>query len=467
MGRRTTKLAIVIVILSFVLSTFVSLWSLHLMAQRNVQELSKSLAARIYDSIRSEMSEPVNVSRSMAHDSFLIDALKREDRTGQEQMEQLMADYLTGQKEAFGYEAAFVVSDASKLYYSYAGLNKKIEEAGADRDLWYARFVASGEDYDLDVDRDELGGDQWTIFVDTRIEDQDAQLIGVCGVGARMTGSQDLFVSLEQEYGVRISLIDSDGLIQVDTDESRIRKEYLNDLQLSQKNEYLYQKHDADRCVVTKYIDDLDWYLVVESNAGEERRQLLNLLMMNIVMCVGVLVIMLLALRIIISRTRALSDASFVDQSTQLMNRRSFEEKKAILASAQLTGDFTYFTADLNGLKRVNDTMGHAAGDELIKAAASCLKACLGAYGRIYRIGGDEFVGLLNLTSGQMDSAIARLDEMTASWEGQQIKGFTISCGWATSREFPSENISELARISDERMYEAKEAYYQKTGLRR
>ena len=52
MSKRTTKLAIVIVILSFVLSTFVSLWSLHLMAQRNVQELSKSLAARIYDAIR-------------------------------------------------------------------------------------------------------------------------------------------------------------------------------------------------------------------------------------------------------------------------------------------------------------------------------------------------------------------------------------------------------------------------------
>ena len=104
------------------------------MAQKNVQELSKSLAARIYDAIRSEMSEPVNVSRSMAHDVFLIDALKKEDQTGTEQMEQLMADYLTGQKDSFGYEAAFVVSDASKLYYSYAGLNKKIEEVNYNKE---------------------------------------------------------------------------------------------------------------------------------------------------------------------------------------------------------------------------------------------------------------------------------------------------------------------------------------------
>ena len=68
--KNITKLAFAIVILSFVLSTFVSLWSLRLMAQRNVQELSKSLAARIYDSINSKMSEPVNVSCAMAHDLF-------------------------------------------------------------------------------------------------------------------------------------------------------------------------------------------------------------------------------------------------------------------------------------------------------------------------------------------------------------------------------------------------------------
>ena len=99
--RNITKLAFAIVILSFVLSTFVSLWSLRLMAERNVQELSKSLASRIYDSISSEMSEPVIVSRAMAHDSFLIRALEEEETVGTDEMAKIMADYLTGEKEAF------------------------------------------------------------------------------------------------------------------------------------------------------------------------------------------------------------------------------------------------------------------------------------------------------------------------------------------------------------------------------
>jgi len=46
---------------------------LHVMAGKNMQALSKTLAARIYDSIISQLSEPVTVSRAMANDSFLID----------------------------------------------------------------------------------------------------------------------------------------------------------------------------------------------------------------------------------------------------------------------------------------------------------------------------------------------------------------------------------------------------------
>lgn len=465
--RNITWLAIAIVILSFVLSTFVSLWSLHLMATRNMQELSKSLASLIYDSISSELSEPIIVSRSMANDTFLIEALKTEAVNGVDQTAEALAGYLTGQKEAFGYEAAFVVSEASKCYYSYGGINKQMDLTRSDRDQWYAQFIANGKEYELDVDRDELSQDQWTVFVDTRIEDADGKLLGVCGVGARITGSQDLFVTLEKEYKVHISLIDADGLIHVDTDESKIESEYLTGIQVSDTKDFVYQKIDAERAVVTKYIDRLGWYLVIESDGTAERGGLINVLVLNIVLCVIVLVIMLLAVRIILARTRALTSASFIDQSTQLLNRRAFEEKKAELAQAGLKEDFVYITADLNGLKQVNDNLGHTAGDELIKGAADCLKECFGKHGDVYRIGGDEFAAMLRLSDAGLKEAMDRLDRTTAGWSGRQVKRLSISCGSATSREFPSGNIGELIRISDERMYAAKAAYYARTGIDR
>ena len=465
--KNITKLAFAIVIISFFLSTFVSLWSLRIMAQRNMQELSKALAARIYDSISSELSEPVTVARAMTCDTFLIEALKNEPRAGAEATERILADYLSAQKETFGCEAAFVVSDASLRYYSYGGINKQMDPILSSRDKWYARFLASGKDYDVDIDRDELSQDQWTVFVDARIEDETGALLGVCGVGARMTGNQDLFMALEREYRVKISLVGPDGLVHVDTDESRIESAYIADVRRSESGEYVYQKLGSGRVAVTKYIDRLGWYLVIESDGGGERGEILNVLLLNIVLCAVVLVIMLLAIRIIIARTRALSSASFIDQMTQLLNRRAFEERKAELSGEPLREDFVYVTADLNGLKTANDTLGHAAGDELIRGAAECLRTCLGPYGDVYRIGGDEFAAVLHLTEAQREAAMSALEEAGKTWRGQQIEGVSLSCGHASAREFPSENVSELIRISDERMYAAKDAYYKATGKQR
>lgn len=65
---------------------------------------------------------------------------------------------------------------------------------------------------------------------------------------------------------------------------------------------------------------------------------------------------------------------------------------------SELKANFVYVTADLNGLKGANDTLGHAAGNELIRGAADCLRAAFGAFGDIYRIGGDEFAAILYLT---------------------------------------------------------------------
>ena len=55
-GRRITRLAFAIVILSFALSTFVSMWSLRLLADQNRRDLARALSFRIYDSIKSELS---------------------------------------------------------------------------------------------------------------------------------------------------------------------------------------------------------------------------------------------------------------------------------------------------------------------------------------------------------------------------------------------------------------------------
>ena len=464
--KRITRWELVIVIISFLTSTIVSLWSLHIMAQHNQRELSKVLTAQIYDVIEGELSDPIVVSKTMANDSFLIEELQKETGTEESVVAAQMKKYLNGIQNGLNYEAAFVVSERTRRYYTPAGINKIIDPEHYEYDRWYSKFVDSGLEYDLDVDSDEFSQDAWTVFVNCRMNGDNGKMLGVCGVGVRMTSSQELFYNLEKDYNVRIRLIDENHLVLVDIDEDNIENAYLDEIDLKdiRPNEYRYQKLGNGRIAVTRYIDGLGWYLVVQSDGTNEQSQFLSVILLNIAVFLLIMLILFLAIRIIANRTISLTNASLTDEPTGLYNRRAFEEEKTRLQNKALDKDFVYLIADVNGLKTANDTLGHAAGDELIKGAADTLKNCFGKCGTIYRIGGDEFAVMMHVSKEELEQLKKKFEEETSSWHGRQVDELAVSCGYAGAEEFPSENISELSAIADERMYAAKEEYYLSSG---
>ena len=153
---KLTRNIALIVFLCFLLSTFVSLRSLHVMARNNMQALSKALTARIYDTISGQLSEPVTVSRTMANDSFIIDLLETEETRPALETAALMQKYLSTLRDGLKYEAAFIVSASTQRYYTFQGLGKQINPEDDSRDRWYADFVEQNEDFRLDVDRDDI-----------------------------------------------------------------------------------------------------------------------------------------------------------------------------------------------------------------------------------------------------------------------------------------------------------------------
>lgn len=462
-----TKLTFAIVLVSFLLSTFVSLWSLSTMGQRTTRELSRMMTARIYDSISSELNEPVTLGLAMAGDSFLIKALQNEQNAPAEDSTAAFQEYLSGIRDRFNYESVYVISDATRRYYNFDGLSKIVDPEHDEHDYWYGEFLRKRTDYDLDVGFDEQSQDAWAVFVDTAIRDRQGKFLGVCGVGMHMHQSHDLFLSLEKEHQVKIMLIDTAGQIQVATDENRLLTRYENELKLSPSGDYVYHDLSGGRIAVSKYLDKLNWYLVVESDGSSTRGETFNVILLNITLYVFVMIILILTLRIISMRTAALTNASLQDQDTQLLNRRAFEEEKARLMTTVLDENFVCMTLDINGLKTTNDTLGHAAGDELIRGTADCIRKCFGRFGKIFRIGGDEFAAMLHVSDIQLDLARKELDKAVDEWKGDQVKRLSVSCGFASAREFPSENVAELSRISDERMYAEKAEYYRRNGIER
>ena len=282
--NKITGLTFAIVLVSFLLSTFVSLWSLSLMGQRNTHELSRMLAARIYDSISSELNEPVTLSLAMAKDSFLINTLENEQNVPAEEISSVIQEYLSGIRDWFNYESVYVISEGTRRYYNFDGLSKIVDPDHDEHDYWYGAFLTKHVDYDLDVGYDEQSQDTWAVFVDTAIRDHAGHFLGVCGVGMHMHRSHDLFLSLEKEHRVQIMLIDTAGQIQVDTDEARLLTMYENDLSLSPGGDYVYHDLSGGRIAVSKYLEKLDWYLVVESDGNITGAEYFNVILLNIIL---------------------------------------------------------------------------------------------------------------------------------------------------------------------------------------
>lgn len=460
-----TRSAFALVVVSFLLSTVVSLMSLHAMSRHNVREMNKVLATQIYDYMSSELTGPIMAARTMSSNSFLGDMLVREGEMDKGEFVTAMREYLVGTENGLGYQASFVISDVSKNYYTREGLNRIIDPAGSAEDKWYAEFAESGARYDLDVDNDEKNKSDLMVYVNARIDDGTHGLLGVCGVGVRMTGIQELFKTFEESFGVKINLVDENGIVQVDTNSDNIEAVDLGNMISGKKSrDYMYEELGGERFAVTKYVEDLGWYLVVQSDGSNEAGQFASIIGLNVALCVFVLVAIVIALRVNQRRTNELANASLVDQVTQVYNKHSFELDKARMGEGTAPSDLVCMTVDVNGLKRVNDTLGHDAGDELILGAAECLRACLAGHGKVYRTGGDEFCALLRVTPEELERIQADLPAAVQRWSGTMVESLSVSCGYAAAWEFPEGDVALLVKISDERMYEDKTAFYERTG---
>lgn len=155
---------------------------------------------------------------------------------------------------------------------------------------------------------------------------------------------------------------------------------------------------------------------------------------------------------------------SNTDELTKCFNRHAYE---TAIHGLDLHKEWIYISMDINGLKCVNDSLGHAAGDELICAAADCMKECFQNYGNVYRIGGDEFVIIMTEKTEELQKIIKDFEQKSALWHGELVDSISVSYGYVFSSEKAWNGIYDIAKAADERMYKSKSCYYRESGLDR
>lgn len=227
----------------------------------------RMVSALISNVVDKAFLRPITVSETIANDYTTKAILDIKDQDAAIEIENHAADYLKSLRDGFGYSMVFAVSDPAKTYFTYNGISKYIDIEHDSRDAWYKNFLETDKTYRLDVDTDEAANWSLSVFINTAVYNDKKEFIGVTGVGVDMNELQKMLERYERIYDVKINLIDSTGLIQIDTDTSKIENEYIHidNLEDYSDGECYYEILAKGTRTIT-YLENLDWYLVVQNN---------------------------------------------------------------------------------------------------------------------------------------------------------------------------------------------------------
>ncbi|MCR5623005.1 MAG: diguanylate cyclase [Treponema sp.] len=120
---------------------------------------------------------------------------------------------------------------------------------------------------------------------------------------------------------------------------------------------------------------------------------------------------------------------------------------------------------DMNNLKKLNDTLGHLVGDKVINAFCDCMRDTFEDKGNIYRIGGDEFICLLEeVDEDEVEKLLKEFDRHVANQKETDHK-FTVAYGWAMFKPHTKEDFITAQQRADSLMYDMKKRMKSQAAL--
>ena len=208
------------------------------------------------------------------------------------------------------------------------------------------------------------------------------------------------------------------------------------------------------------YDNILDGHEVIETELSEEDKMLDD---------IGVMEKRISSLKEYMSaQIRFVRSKTYIDGLTGVKNRTAYLEYVEKLEKSINNGvaEFAVVMFDLNGLKRINDDLGHDKGDMTIKKAADIIKETF-ANEQVFRMGGDEFVVLIKDSPDKIDELMPCFDKNCANANKKDDDiPVAISKGYAVFDTATDKNYQDTFERADQAMYEDKKAYYSKQELK-
>lgn len=252
------------------------------------------------------------------------------------------------------------------------------------------------------------------------------------------------------------------NLVRLEDNDFQTKMEELNEYFLMLKQEIMQVRaYGADKTQILSKSED--FFEICDEATGlaevysQRKASLLSVLEKYIIADIVVLMLLIgyefiKAVRYA-AINRILQKKVYIDGATGIPNKNKCDE----LLSQQDAApeDIGVCSFDLNNLRRINNSMGHEAGDEYIRRFAVCLRASMPAEQFVGRTGGDEFIAVTHgMGKEEMKACLASVREQMAE-ESKSYPDTPLSyaVGFALASDFPGSTMQELFNYADKNMY--------------
>jgi diguanylate cyclase (GGDEF)-like protein len=386
----------------------------YLVSSRSIRESITDQALpltgdNVYSEIQKDIVRPIFISSQMANNTFLRDWLI----AGEKDISQVVR-YLKQVKKEHGTITAFLISEKTRKYYYADGLLQTIRPDDP-QDKWFFRVRSMKERFETNVDRDAANRNTMTIFINYRVLDYQGKFIGVAGVGLTLNNMKRIVQNHEKRFSRRIYFVNKTGAIiltsnslqnppqsiqqmpGIDAIAPQILKGSTKPLSLN----YSLPNQGIGSSTIqlnSRYIPELNWYLLVEQDESDAIKPLQTMLLVNLlVSAIATVLILILILPTVHFYQRRLEKAATIDTLTGLINRQAFDLLFSEYRDYALRSNSTFSAVmfDIDHFKQINDRYGHLTGDAAIKKVAEIAKDSVRRQDFIARWGGEEFMVLL------------------------------------------------------------------------
>jgi len=464
--NRYLRLNVGFVTSAIVIATIIAAVCLNKVADHDRELMTRVVFQSVYDSIENVFDKPRYIAQTMGTGSFLREYFAKETEIPEDEFASKMATYLKSIRDDNDWAGTYIISEKTHNYYTTKGISKVIDPENDEYDIWYSTFVETGLDYDIDVNINEINN-EWTIFVDKRIENDKGELMGVCAVALNMDELRQSMLEYENRYNVDISFVDEEGVTQITTDSVNVSHSFVGEKLVGGLDVIEYK--DGDEYVVSKQVPRLGWYLMVENKQNIFMESATTLVLLSVGVMLGFILLIVFINTYNTSRMHhVLNKRAETDHLTQILNRAGMEwninefiEKKGIYKNDKTSSGATMFVIDMDHFKDVNDTLGHDIGDRALVETATILKEVFRSTDIIGRQGGDEFMvfcpGMIDEVS--IKSAAKRLLDkgQRIIHDGNAHVNVSFSVGISVYPDH-GETYESLYKAADMALYAVKES---------